>query len=189
MPRLFVALDLPDDVKRGLERLCAGVPGARWLSAAQFHLTLRFIGEVDGALFKDVAAMLDGIDGDGFTLSLAGLGCFGKGRKMHTLWVGVHAEPGLFELQERIEAQLCTIGLEPEHRKYKPHVTIARLKGVNDGRLADYLVAHEGFVSDGFAVDSFALFSSFLSHNGAIYTIENSYPLRPAVSGVAAHPA
>ena len=183
MPRLFVALDLPGNVKRDLERLCAGVPGASWLSPAQFHLTLRFIGEVDGAMFADVAASLAGVDGEGFALSLAGLGHFGRGRKIHTLWVGVRAEPGLFALRERIEARLCALGLEPERRKYKPHVTVARLKDVGEGRLADYMAAHGAFLGDPFAVDSFALFSSFLGHNGAIHSIENSYPLRSAGGG------
>ena len=183
MPRLFVAIDLPDDVKRDLERLCAGVPGTNWLSLPQFHLTLRFIGQVDGALFTDVAAALAGVGGEGFTISLAGLGFFGRGRKIHTLWVGVRAGPGLLALRGRIEARLGALGLEPEHRKYKPHVTIARLKNISESRLADYLTAHGGFVSDHFTVTSFALFSSFLSHNGAIYSIENSYPLRSVGGG------
>lgn len=178
MPRIFVALELPTTVKRGLERLCAGLPGARWLSTDQHHLTLRFIGDVDGTVFKDVTAALDGIDRDGFTLSLTGLGYFGQGRKAHTLWVGIQAEPALFELQERIEAILTTIGLEPQRRKYTPHVTIARLKGAPIARLAEYLAANEAFSSGPITIDSFALFTSFLSHNGAIYTLESSFPLR-----------
>tara|TARA_B100000686_G_scaffold31896_1_gene33195 strand:+ start:86 stop:661 length:576 start_codon:yes stop_codon:yes gene_type:complete len=188
VPRIFVALELPTTVKRGLQRLCAGLPGARWLSTDQYHLTLRFIGDVDGAALKDVTAALDGVDRDGFTLSLAGLGYFGKGRKAHTLWVGVEAEPTLFELQERIESILTTIGLEPQRRKYTPHVTIARLKGVNIGRLAEYLAANEAFASGPIAIDSFALFTSFLSHNGAIYTIESSFPLRWPTSRIDATP-
>lgn len=182
MPRLFVAIDLPEGVKRDLERLRAGVPGANWLRPAQFHLTLRFIGEVDGALARDVAAALAGVDGEGFAMSLAGLGHFGRGRKIHTLWVGARADGGLLALRERIEARLVALGLEPEHRKYKPHVTLARLKEVGEGRLADYLAGHAAFASERFAVDSFALFSSFLGHEGAIHTIESSYPLRPAAS-------
>ena len=189
MPRLFVAIDLPDAVKRDLERLCAGVPGASWLALAQFHVTLRFIGEVDGALARDVAVALAGIDGESFAMSLAGLGHFGRGRRIHTLWAGVRADGGLFALRERIEARLVALGLEPEHRKYKPHVTLARLKEVGEGRLADYLAAHAAFAGDRFAVDSFALFSSFLGHEGAIHTIEGSYPLRPATAGAGARDA
>ena len=178
MPRIFVAIELPTAVKSGLERLCAGLPGARWLCTDQYHLTLRFIGDVDGIGFKDVSAALDSIDRDGFTLSLTGLGYFGKGHKAHTLWVGIQAEPALFKLQERIEAILTTIGLDPERRKYTPHVTIARLKGVNSKRLAEYLAANEAFSSGPIAIASFALFTSFLRHNGAIYTLESSFPLR-----------
>ena len=177
MPRLFVAIALPDGVKRDLQRLGAGLPGARWATPEQYHLTLCFIGEVDGVMFDDVAATLGEIVHPPFAVSLDGIGHFGRGRKAHTLWVSVRAEPSLIALHDRVENRLQAIGLSPERRNYTPHVTIARLKHATSARLADYLQANGAFASGPFAVDEFHLFSSFLSHNGAIYTVEASYAL------------
>ena len=177
MPRLFVAIELPESVKRDLQRLCAGVPGARWATPDQLHLTLRFVGEVDGARADDIAVALAGITGAAFSLTLDGLGHFFHGHNPHTLWAGVRAEPALLDLQARIDARLQRLGLAPERRNYAPHVTIARLKKAASARLADYMQSYAAFLSGPFDVAGFALFSSFLSRNGAIYTIEASYPL------------
>ena len=179
MPRLFVALELPAPAKGELARLAAGLPGARWVVPEQFHLTLRFIGEVNGPMVDDVAVALAGIARDPFTLTLQGLGHFSHGRRPHALWAGVRAEPALLDLHGRVENRLRAIGLPPERRNYAPHVTIARLKNVKPHRLADYLQSYGAFAGAPFAVDSFALFSSFLSHTGALYTVEASYPLAP----------
>ena len=185
MPRIFVALDLPDAVKRDLQRLTAGLPGARWATREQYHLTLRFIGEVDGPTVDDVTAALADFSHPTFELALDGLGHFGRGHKAHTLWAAVRNEPRLIELHDRIESRLQAIGLAPEHRNYAPHVTIARLKGVSSVRLAEYLEANGAFATAPFAVEEFHLFSSFLSHNGAIYTIEVSHPLQTSSAEIA----
>ncbi len=192
MPRLFVALELPAHAKRDLERLRGGIPGARWITSDQFHLTLRFIGEVDGPLADDVAMALAGIADAPFTLTLDGLGHFSHGRRPHALWAGVRKHPALRDLHARIENRLQAIGLPPERRNYAPHVTIARLKTARlkkaaPARIADYLQTYGAFATAPFAVNAFALFSSFLSHRGAIHTVEASYPLeQPAQPSVAA---
>ncbi len=84
----------------------------------------------------------------------------------------------LDQLQRRVEAGLAALGLEPERRKFHAHVTLARLKGAPSERVGAFLANHNLFASEPFAVDSFALFSSLLSRNGAVYRAEASYPLK-----------
>ncbi|MDA0262293.1 MAG: RNA 2',3'-cyclic phosphodiesterase [Proteobacteria bacterium] len=186
MPRLFVGLELPHAVRSDLARLSGGIPGGRWLAPEQFHLTLRFIGEVDGARFEEIALALADVEAERFTLALDGLGYFAQGRKPHTLWAGVRPAPALIALHERVASRLRAVGLAPERRNFSPHVTIARLRRVTPARLADYLQGFGAFASAPFEITAFALYSSFLSHNGAIYTVEASYPLRDALPASAA---
>ncbi len=177
MIRLFVALELPEDVRGSLARLCSGLPGARWVPPENLHLTLRFIGEVDQGFAEDIDAALGTVKTPAFDLFLEGVGHFGKGRAARTLWVGVGSSETLVRLQAKIETALLGAGVAPETRKFTPHVTLARLKAPPRGKLESYLLAHDAFRTRPFAVTRFALFSSFLSSSGAIYTLEAAYPL------------
>lgn len=172
MIRLFAALALPPEIAEPLRALCSGLPGARWVNPEQFHITLRFIGEVDGRTARSAAEALAGITMPAFDLTLRGLGTFGDKRKAHSLWAGVAPTPGLERLHDKVEGALARIGLAPERRKFTPHVTLARLSGVPLDRLGAYLAHHGLFSSPTFTCDRFTLFSSFLSHSGAIYTPE-----------------
>ena len=89
MIRLFVGLALPEDVTRRLALLGGGIPGARWMDEEQLHMTLRFIGEVDGAQFDDIRLALSAVQSPAFPLTLSGMGHFGDGRKLRALWAGV----------------------------------------------------------------------------------------------------
>lgn len=178
--RLFVAITLPDDLRARLAGLASGLPNARWVTRDNLHLTLRFIGEVDGAQAHDVDAALAEISCPAFTLSLAGIDGFGSGGKVRSLWVGVEDCAELSRLHGKIERALQKSGLPPEGRKFKAHVTLARFKGNPGPKLRDYLAHHALFRSEPFPVREFVLFSSFLSHNGAIYRPEAAYALRPA---------
>ena len=175
--RLFTALTLPDDIARPLMLLQAGVPGARWQKREQLHLTLRFIGEVDGALATMIDDALAMIAAPGFDLELKGVGSFG-GKNPRDLWTGVAPCEPLLRLNRKIESALQRIGLEPEARKYTPHVTLARLKHAPAGAVADYLTDHALYASKPFAVTSFALYSSKLTSDGSIYRIEKEYALK-----------
>jgi 2'-5' RNA ligase len=177
MIRLFVAIDVPDQARRDLTALCNGVPGAKWVQPEQMHLTMRFIGEVDGAKGRDVASALGEIDAPSFELGLAGVGSFGDRRAAKVLWAGVQAGPELARLQSKIETALQRIGLPPERRKFHPHITLARLNGAPEQRVAEYLRAHSAFASPPFEAESFVLYSSFLSQSGALHRVEASYPL------------
>lgn len=161
------------------------MPGARWVAPENLHLTLRFIGEADGALIQDIGEALAGVEAAPFELRVRGVGSFGQRRRVRQLWAGVEAGPMLDQLQRRVEAGLAALGLEPERRKFHAHVTLARLKGAPLERVGDFLASHNLFASEPFAVDSFALFSSLLSRNAAIYRAEASFPLRLGEPGLA----
>jgi 2'-5' RNA ligase len=177
MMRLFVALALPDAVTAGLELIQAGVPGARWQTREQMHLTLRFIGEVDGRDAASIDDALSVLSVPALTLQLRGVGEFG-GKRPHALWVGVAPNEALLHFQRKIETALQRIGLEAEPRKFTPHVTLARLRATPSGRVVDYLADHALYASAPFEVGEFILYSSHLSPNGSLYRAEQAYSRR-----------
>ncbi len=177
MLRLFVALDLPENIQNLLRPMCCGLVGARWVPHEQIHLTLRFIGEVDGAMFLSIGQALEEIQIDPFTLQLDGVGFFPPRGKPRVLWVGVQRNEELHRLQKRVESTLVACGLEPERRKYSPHITLARLKNTPLARAGRYHAHHALFMSPPFSIDNFALYSSTLSKNGAKHYLEAQYPL------------
>src|SRR5271169_1349618 len=127
MLRLFVGIGFPPELKLRLSLLCSGLPGAKWVDPGNFHLTLRFIGEVGEDVAADVDEALVTLKARRFALQLAGVGVFGNG-KPRQLWVGAERDPALASLQGKIELALIRIGLPPEPRKFAPHVTLARLR-------------------------------------------------------------
>ena len=180
--RLFVAIPLPDDLCARLAGLAGGIPRARWVAPENLHLTLRFIGEVDGAQASDADAALALISSPAFTLSLSGVGCFGATNKTRAIWAGAEESAELSRLHGRVERALQQSGLPPEGRKFKAHVTLARFsggRGAPSVKVRDFLAHHALFRGEPFTVREFVLFSSFLGHKGAIYRREASYSLRP----------
>src|SRR5260221_11802765 len=123
MVRLCVALTLPLAVRERLIMLSGGVPGARWTAIDNFHVTLRFIGEVGFHPAQAFAMALAQVRAPGFALTLSTIDQFGKGEKSRVLWIGVEKSPALLHLRDKIESALVRAGLEPEGRKYAPHVT------------------------------------------------------------------
>lgn len=177
MPRLFVAVDFPQAVRQRLACLCGGVPGARWLPVEQFHLTLRFIGEVDNGVFADVADSLADVHVPPFALHLSGVGHFPPRGAPRVLWAGVADGAPLARLHDKIERRLQSLGLDPDGRKFHPHVTLARLKRAPIERVKGFLGAHADFASETVTLDAFHLYSSRLGAAGAVHRIEASYAL------------
>jgi 2'-5' RNA ligase len=174
--RLFVALEIPREVRQRLAALQGGVPGARWASDGRMHLTLRFIGEVDENVAHDVDDALAGIRAPSFVLELAGVGEFG-GKKPRALWAGVRANDALLHLQKKVETALQRIGLPPEERKFSAHVTLARMRAAPREKVVQFLTHHALFAGGPFAVENFVLFSSHLGSGGSVYHQERVYPL------------
>jgi 2'-5' RNA ligase len=179
MPRLFTALEIPRDAALSLSLLRGGLPGARWIDVENYHLTLRFIGDVEGHVADEVANALDKVRRPAFTLTLSGVGAFG-GKKPHSLWAGVSASPDMYALQAEIERICQRLGLPADPRKFTPHVTIARLRNTSPAEVAKYLSARGNFATMPFRVGRFVLMSSRDSIGGGPYIIEEAWPLQGA---------
>ena len=138
MPRLFTAIEIPADIRQSLAMLRGGVPGARWIDPENYHLTLRFIGDIDDAMAREMASMLDGVVADGVRLAPRRTDVV---RRQQTACHYRDAAPTrqLLELQAEHERLMQRVGLEPEGRKYTPHVTLARLRNTSSRDVADYL--------------------------------------------------
>jgi 2'-5' RNA ligase len=177
MPRLFVAIDPPFGIREHLGALCCGLPGARWVEPEQLHLTLRFIGDVDGSVLNRVQDTLAEVRAGAFSLRLEGIGFFPPRGSPRVVWVGIMKNEQLLHLHNRIETVLVRAGLAPEDRKYSPHITLARLKNTPASRIGAYLAQHGLFITEEFQVNEFLLYSSVLNSRGARHYIEEGYPL------------
>jgi len=177
MPRLFIAVDLPTEIKNNLASMSFGIPGAKWIDPQQIHLTVRFIGEVDGTTFLDIKAALKQVRLEPFSLTLKGVGHFPPRGKPRVLWVGIEQSQPLQSLKKRIDTTLAGTGLEPEGRKFSPHITLARLKNSPVQKVANFLAGNGLFSQEPFEVIDFKLYSSTLTPKGAIHKVENIYPL------------
>ena len=176
MPRLFTALEVPRDAALSLSLLRGGLPGARWIDVENYHLTLRFIGDVEGHVADEVANALDRVRRPSFALALSGVGAFGS-KKPHSLYAGVAPSPDLVALQAEIERICQRLGLPADPRKFVPHVTLARLRNVADADVALYLSSRGNFATMPFRVDRFVLMSSRESVGGGPYVVEEAWPL------------
>jgi RNA 2',3'-cyclic 3'-phosphodiesterase len=175
--RLFVALDLPWELRERLAALGGGVPGARWVPAENLHLTLRFIGELPPFRAEEVDHALAALRARHFPLTLAGIGTFAKAGRETALWVGVERNARLEHLQGKIETALQRAGLEPERRRFAPHVSLARLDNAVPDKLAAFVQRHNLFRTEPFEVEHFTLFSSRLGKEQAAYEAEVEYAL------------
>ena len=180
MIRLFVAIPLPEEVQDRVAQLCEGLAHVRWVEPDNYHITLRFIGEVDEARFDDIDMALSTVRAPAFQLKLTGVDSFGNHNGVRALWVGVEREPALSHLRDKVESAVVRAGIQPETQKFKPHVTLTRSRQRGDARLGDFIARNSLFQAGPFAVEEFVLFSSFLSQGGAIYTPERVYPLNGA---------
>ncbi len=180
MIRLFVAIELPGELRRRMEMIQAGIERARWVPEENIHLTLRFIGEVADDVAGDGAEALGTVRAAPFALTVDGAGHFESGKRVRALWLGVERSEALMALRGRIESALVRAGLEPERRKFKPHITIARITDGSPGLARHWLAANAMFRAVPFTVESFTLFSSQLGRDKAIHTAEAIFPLSAA---------
>ncbi len=177
MPRLFTGIEVPYDVGLALSLKRGGLFGARWIDAENYHITLRFIGDVDHHVASDVTGMLDRLAGsDPFMVKLDHLDSFG-GNNPRALYAGVENNAALARLQAAHERVLQRCGLAPEGRKFVPHVALARLRGVSALGVAQFIAQAGRFMPLEFQVKRFVLFSSKDSVGGGPYLVEQSYRL------------
>ena len=139
-------------------------------------MTLRFIGDVDDNIAHEVASLLGRVRRRPFELRVEDLKSFG-GRKPRAVVATLGPAQELIELQAEHERLMQRVGLEPEGRKYQPHVTLARLRDSSSRQVADYLSLRAPWRSPPFTVSRFVLFSSRTSIGGGPYVVEAAYPL------------
>lgn len=177
MIRLFAALSLPEDIGLALQSRQTGLKGARWRPLEALHVTLRFFGEIREDVARDLDAELLTVSGRPFELTLSGAGAFGEGREVHAVWAGVEENAQLRQLAKACEGAARRAGLAPDTRSYRPHVTLAYLRGAEPDRVAAWIAANNLLRSPPFRVDRFGLYSSTLGSAGSHYALEAEYPL------------
>ncbi|MFI0842723.1 RNA 2',3'-cyclic phosphodiesterase [Mesorhizobium sp. IMUNJ 23232] len=179
MPRLFTALEIPRDAALSLSLLRGGLPGARWIDVENYHITLRFFGDIEGHVADEIANALDRVRRPAFQLRLDGVGAFG-GKKPHSIFAAASPSPDLNALQAEIDRICQRLGLPADARKFTPHVTLARLRNSSPIDVAHYLSARGNFSAAPFRVGRFVLMSSRDSVGGGPYVVEEVWPLAGA---------
>ncbi|HSL39198.1 MAG TPA: RNA 2',3'-cyclic phosphodiesterase, partial [Desulforhopalus sp.] len=171
------AIDPPAEIRQLLAGMGGSLPRSRPVPAEQLHLTLRFIGEVEGGLAQDIAARLSDIRHPALALCLRGVGTFSFRGEPSVLWAGVEPRVGLFSLRAAVEKELSDLGLRREKGRFSPHFTLARLKNCPARHLHPFLAGNALLRSEPFAVNSFQLYRSQLTTQGAQHQLLHSYPL------------
>ena len=178
MYRLFVAIDLPEQVKEAVAGITGrDLPGAHWVHREQLHLTLRFIGDADEETFLAVKEALRTVRSTSFSLTMKGVGHFPPGRRPRVFWVGMAESEPLEALQRQVETKIIGAGISPDERRFSPHITLARLKETPAERVLALEERHRMFSAGPFPVTEFYLYSSTLTREGAIHKREAGYPL------------
>jgi 2'-5' RNA ligase len=175
--RLFIAIEIPDDLKKMIGRLHVDIPGARWVPAEQIHLTLAFLGEVEEIAVEQLGRELAQIHQPEFRLSFSGTGCFPDRRRPRVLWIGVEPNPHLQALAAMVHEVLLACGIPQESRPFSPHITLARLKIPASGASAAFFDRPEALKLPPFSVREFILFQSRLTPHGAVHSPIRGFPL------------
>ena len=178
--RLFIAIEVPDDLKMELGRLRMDIPGARWVPKEQIHLTLAFLGEVEETTVERLTGKLARIHAPGFKLCLSGTGCFPNRRRPHVLWVGLEPEPRLNDLVASVRSAVLACGIPQEERPFSPHITLARIKLAPSQDFDSFLDQHQKLKLPPFSVREFTLFQSRLTPQGAVHIPVKNFPLAAA---------
>lgn len=179
MHRLFVALRPPPTVRAALAATMDGVPQARWQDDDQLHLTVRYIGEVDGRMAEDIVLALGQVHAPPVEVALSGVGAFDKKGRVDALWAGVAPHDALAALHRKLDHALVRLGLAPEGGAYLPHVTLARIsRGTGFGpEIERWQAAHGGLASQPFTIEHMTLFESHLGGEGARYDVVERWRL------------
>ena len=179
MPRLFVALPVPEDIGLELSTLQGGVPDARWQPLENLHVTLCFCDRVQGAVMRDLEEELSDIAGPRFPVAVAGVEQFSSGKQPKALVALIEKSDRLDWLQQKVSTVARNCGIEIERRKFRPHVTLARFpSGAETGHhIAQFMASHSTFRAGPWLAEHFALYSSRAGGGGRVYTAEAEYNL------------
>ncbi|MDD2732434.1 MAG: RNA 2',3'-cyclic phosphodiesterase [Desulfuromonadaceae bacterium] len=178
--RLFIAIEIPDDLNNKIVNLRTDIPGARWVPAEQIHLTLAFLGEVEEDDAELLGRELARIKLPEFTLCFRGAGCFPDRHRPHVLWIGLEPEPLLDKLAVTVRATALACGIRREERAFSPHITLARLKEHVPGEIDAFLDQNSRVKLPPFSVREFTLFQSRLTPQGVVHTALMNFQLKHA---------
>jgi 2'-5' RNA ligase len=178
---LFVAIDPPDPVRTVLAEIPQTLGGVTWTPPGQYHLTLRFIGEVAEERLARIESALAGVRVERFLIGLEGVGTFPPApRPPKIIWAGIgSAHPRLFQLRQKVDDALLSTGMDIDVRTFEPHFTLGRVSKHTPGRsgqdcsaagVRQFIREREGFAGPMFRVESFILYKSELSPTGAVHT-------------------
>ncbi len=177
--RVFLAVGVEEPTSGALAELAEERSGFRWVESSQFHLTLRFVGEVDASLREAIAAKMRPIAVEPFILPVEKVGVFPLRGQPQVVYAGLgSAHPRLFQLQHRVEDALASLGLPLELRAFTPHITLARVSRASPQAVRAFIKSRRDFAAPPFRVESFGLYRSRMTHFGAQYELLESYPLR-----------
>lgn len=176
MPRLFTAIEIPEGMRMRLSLLRAPIGGAKWVQPENMHITLRFAGDIDARAADEFADLLGDVSIPPFMASIVGGGAFG-GRDPRTLWAGVKAGPELDALYRANARAARAAGLDPDPRDFRPHVTLARMRGARQSAVARFLAEYGDLRLEPFLVTRFILLSARPGSGGGPYAVEAAYPL------------
>jgi len=179
MPRLFTAIEIPRLVRQHLALVRAPLAGAKWIEAEDMHITLRFAGDIDGRTAEEFADLLADIRAKPFPIQIKGIGAFG-GREPRVLWAGVEAGDGLDALYRANERAARAAGIEPAARNFKPHVTLARMRGARQHMVARFLEENGSLRTEPFLATRFVLLSARPGSGGPPYGVEEAFPFEGA---------
>jgi 2'-5' RNA ligase len=177
LSRIFIAVDLPERVRRAAAGLRSEIRGARWTREEHMHLTLRFLGEVDAPRTEALTAQLSRVALEGFSLELRGIGRFPRAGPARVLWAGIEPEEPARRLHDLVEAAVARAGLPAEEKPFAPHMTLARLSVAPRRAVEAFLEKGRGFSAGPFSVRGFALYSSVLTSSGPIHRLERVFAL------------
>lgn len=168
--RLFIAIDLPDEIALRLYALNPHFRGLIFSPPEQIHLTLAFFARVEEPVANSLIENLSAISFRAFFLPVRGLGTFSRKGNPHILWVGVgKAHPHLFQLHKRVNEAALACRLPIDERAWMPHFTIARGRGVSRALMKSFLNKYPDFDAGMFRVEAFHLYESKLTTTGPIH--------------------
>jgi len=181
--RLFIAIELPDDLKAALGGLRVDVPGARWVPPEQLHLTLAFLGEVEEKTAGELGERLALIHTPPFQLCFSGTGCFPNRHRPRVLWAGLEPHPLLMNLAAGVHGAVLACSIPQEERPFSPHITLARLKFPAAREVDAFLNMPQKLKLPPFPVREITLFQSRLTPHGAVHIPVRTFPTEGAGDG------
>jgi len=188
MPRLFSGFRVSEEAEEWLSSLELDMYGARWTDPSDYHVTLRFFGDVDRHMADDIAAGLSAARQVSFTAVIKGLAAYG-GDRPRNLVAEIAPNPALEDLRRAHERIAVAAGLPPERRKYSPHVTIARLVGTRPETIARFIQSFTKPRLPAWDVGEAVLFSSRPGTGGGPYVPEETFKLARNSSGTSNAPS